>query len=268
MFADAIEIAAGFTRPLVVSTRTEDGTVQCSIGAFVFLNHAGWALTAGHLMQPLRAMEEQRSAEAEGRPKEAPRLTHVSHWWGADGIFVTDVNVDFDRDLALVRLSGVDSEAIPSYPVFGHPAGALRPGDSLCRLGYPMHQASATFDESTGQFSLAPGVTPIPRFPIDGIYTRDAVRENLSSGRKVRFLETSSPGLRGQSGGPIFDTTGRVWAIQSSTVHVPLGFSPEIQNPDGSKTVEHQFMNLGLGCHADEVLSFCESHDISAATSD
>ena len=268
VFADAIEIAAGFTRPIVVSTRTEDGTVQCSIGAFMFVNDAGWALTAGHLMQPLRAMEAQAAEQEKGGVKPPTRLTHVSYWWGADGIFVTDLHVDFDRDLALAHLNGFESETIPSFPVFGQPAAALRSGDSLCRLGYPMHQASATFDETTGAFSLAPGVTPIPRFPIDGIYTRDAVKENVTTGRKVRYLETSSPGLRGQSGGPIFDTSGRVWAVQSSTVHVPLGFSPVMPHPDGSKTVEHQFMNLGLGCHVDEVLAFLDSHDVSAARSD
>lgn len=266
MFADAIEIASTYTQPLVVSTRTAGGTVQCSIGSYILLNADGWALTAGHMMDALRTMEVQKQ---DAESVEAPsRLTHVSHWWGADGVTMTDIRVDLDRDLALARLSGLDTTAVRSFPVFGQPATALRPGDALCRLGFPLHQASATFDEKTGMFSLAPGVTPIPRFPIDGIYTRDAVRENSTSHRKVRFLETSSPGLRGQSGGPIFDVQGRVWAIQSSTIHLPLGFSPEVTAPDGTRTVEHQFINLGLGCHVDEVLAFLASANVGVSTSD
>lgn len=266
MFADAIETAGGFTRPLVVSTRVADGTVHCSIGAYIMLNAEGWALTAGHTMDVLRAMEMQSADDAGETPKSA-RLTNVSYWWGSDGVGMTEAHVDMDRDLALTRLTGFDPASVLSYPVFGQPASAIRPGDRLCRLGYPLHQASATFDEKTGTFSLAPGVTPIPRFPVDGIYTRDAIKEVSPSGRKVRFLETSSPGLRGQSGGPIFDTAARVWAIQSSTIHLPLGFSPEVTMPDGQKVVEHQFINLGLGCHADEVLAFLSSRGVSVATS-
>lgn len=265
MFADAIETAGGFTRPLVVSTRAADGTVQCSIGAYIMLNAEGWALTAGHMMEALRAMEMQ-AADA-GRTPTSARLTNISYWWGSDGLGMTEAHVDIDRDLALTRLTGFNPASVPSYPVFGQPASALRRGDPLCRLGYPLHQASATFDEKTGTFSLAPGVTPPPQFPVDGIYTRDAIREIPSSGRRVRFLETSSPGLRGQSGGPIFDTAARIWAIQSSTVNIPLGFSPEVTMPDGQKVVEHQFINLGLGCHADEVLAFLSSRDVSVATS-
>lgn len=262
MFADAIETAGHFTRPLVVSTRASDGTVGCSVGAFVVLNAEGWVLTAGHMMQPLRAMGASRK-QTDG----VPTITNVSYWWGVDSLSMGEVHVDDDRDLALTRLAGFDASTILAYPVFGQPASALRPGDSLCRLGYPLHQAAATFDETTKAFSLAPGVLPIPRFPVDGIYTRDAVRENHATGRKVRYLETSSPGLRGQSGGPIFDTQARVWAIQSSTAHVPLGFSPEVTMADGTKTTEHQFINLGLGCHVDEVLAFLRDKGVNVATS-
>lgn len=269
MFADAIEIAGGFTRPLVVSTRMADGTVRCSIGAYIVLNAEGWALTAAHMMDALRSTLGHGAspiASAEAADAEEPnRITNSSYWWGADPLHMGDVHIDFDRDLAVTRLAGFEPASVPAFPVFGQPASALRPGDTLCRLGYPMHQAVATFDEKTNAFSLAPGVLPIPRFPIDGIYTRDAIRENNQTHRKVRFLETSSPGLRGQSGGPIFDTAGRVWAIQSSTAHVPLGFSPEVVAANGEHTTEHQFINLGLGSHVDEVLAFLKAQGVEVA---
>jgi hypothetical protein len=262
MFADAIETAGNFTRPLVLSTRSADGTVSCSIGAYMVLNAEGWALTAGHMMDALRAADPSNR-----KPDDPSAITNVSYWWGVDGLGMGEVHVDFDRDLAITQLTGFESSSVAAYPVFGQPAGSLRPGDSLCRLGYPLHQAAATFDEKTSGFTLAPGTIPIPRFPVDGIYTRDAIRENSATKRKVRFLETSSPGLRGQSGGPIFDTSARVWAIQSLTTHIPLGFSPEVIAADGSKTTEHQFINLGLGCHVDEVLAFVRSKGVSVATS-
>lgn len=49
MFADACEKAAEYTRPVIISTRSVDGTVNASCGAFIVLNDEGWIMTAGHL---------------------------------------------------------------------------------------------------------------------------------------------------------------------------------------------------------------------------
>ena len=84
----------------------------------------------------------------------------------------------------------------------------MLPGTSLCRLGFPFHQINATFDPVTRKFALAPDVLPIPRFPNDGIHTRVPVVISPDGQRQVKFIETSSPGLKGQSGGPIFDQSG------------------------------------------------------------
>lgn len=60
----------------------------------------------------------------------------------------------------------------------------------------------------------------------------------------LALIETSSPGLKGQSGGPIFDKEGTVFGIQSRTMHFPLGFAPPVQ--DGTaRHKEHQFINVG-----------------------
>jgi S1-C subfamily serine protease len=81
------------------------------------------------------------------------------------------------------------------------------------------------------------------------------IQRNESTGRQTKYLETSSAGLRGQSGGPIFDKEGRVWAIQSKTLSIPLGFSPTIKL--GTKEItEHQFIHIGVGCHVSEVREF------------
>ena len=51
MFADGCEKASHFTHPLIVSVRRFDGTVTCSLGAFVVLNPEGWAITVAHLLE-------------------------------------------------------------------------------------------------------------------------------------------------------------------------------------------------------------------------
>ena len=86
-------------------------------------------------------------------------------------------------------------------------------------------------------------------FPNDGMVTRIVSRGMTNDNKFERlYVETSTPGLRGQSGGPVFDTEGRLCAMQVQTVHMPLGFHPTVEY-DGKSVVENQFLNVGLGVH-------------------
>ena len=58
MFSTAVPVAAGFTRPMVISSRTAQGECGATIGACVVLNRAGWILTAGHLLEIVRQQQE------------------------------------------------------------------------------------------------------------------------------------------------------------------------------------------------------------------
>jgi hypothetical protein len=44
----------------------------------------------------------------------------------------------------------------------------------------------------------------------------------------LKWIETSSPGLKGQSGGPLLDERGTIWGVQSNTFSYNLGFSPQV----------------------------------------
>jgi S1-C subfamily serine protease len=111
-------------------------------------------------------------------------------------------------------------------------------------------------------FTLLPGTLPIPRFPIEGIMTRDANAGKSKDGKyDIRFIETSTPGLKGQSGGPIFDVKGAIWGIQSHTTHLPLGFSPKIKR-NGKEIEENQFLNVGLGIHPSLLISFLTDNGV------
>jgi len=164
-------------------------------------------------------------------------------------------------------MEGFDGNTISHYPVFRNPKHDIPPGTSLCRLGYPFSRITGTFDESINQFRIADGVIPMPRFPNDGIHTRTMIKIDETSGRQAQFLETSSAGLLGQSGGPIFDINGYICALQSATVHLPLGFSPVIKQ--GNKEItEHQFMHVGVGAHVIEIVRFLEENAIQHTLSD
>jgi hypothetical protein len=139
----------------------------------------------------------------------------------------------------------------------------------LCRLGFPFHSIEPTYDAGKDTFELPAGSVPLPLFPIEGILTR-FVEVVVPTGQPkpnypLRYLETSSPGLKGQSGGPIFDTHGTVWAIQSKTQHYPLGFNPEVP---GEHAREHQFLNVGWGVHAATIVAAMKEKGISFQQSD
>jgi hypothetical protein len=265
MFANAVETAQIYTRPVVTSLRYYDGTVEAGVASFVVVNDAGWIVTAAHVFAPMinagqhqseiAAYESAKAGKVKGGPKRNPKwITNHSYWWSGDGVAATNIRLDGTLDLAVGQLTPFDASVFSAYPEFKDSASPLRPGTSLCRLGFPFHDIKATF--AGGNFQLPPDTFPIPFFPIEGIFTRNLLGPQTSDGKyTAKFIETSSPGLKGQSGGPIFDSTGVVWGIQSQTVSLPLGFSPSVALR-GKQIAEHQFLNVGVGVHPEIIAAF------------
>jgi len=223
------------------------------------------------MLEPLKASERERAELArfdEGGGSEVVAgggklIRNCSYWFGSDGWAISEWEVLPEADLAVGRIDGFAAEQIAGYPEFR--IGGLRPGVSLCRLGFPFHTVAASYDEATDRFRLAPETLPIPRFPNEGILTRLQVAADSQAPFPVTFIETSSPGLRGQSGGPIFDTEGHVWGIQSHTAHISLGFDPVLEI-EGRRVTEHQFMNVGVAASSETVVAFLAHVGVDAAT--
>jgi len=292
VFAKACALVRQFMQPVIISMRFYDKTVGCNGVNFLILNEEGWIVTVAHIFQSFQAFKKHRREIAEFQRyfqaiqedqrltakqkrkslrgiKANPRwITNHSFWWGKDGVSLKDIKVLPEADLALGRLDPFDSTFVKTYPTIKDPTINLNPGTSLCRLGFPFHELKTSFNEDTGNFELPPGVLPIPLFPLEGIFTRNVLVGKSKDGRyEIKFLETSSPGLRGHSGGPIFDTNGTVWAIQSRTHHFPLGFSPKVLR-DGKEVEEHQFLNVGWGIHPEVIVSFLRDNGIRFKLSD
>ncbi len=54
------------------------------------------------------------------------------------------------------------------------------------QVGFPFHSVNADFDEAAGGFRLAPGTLPVPRFPIEGIVTREIILNvNCGQGHSI-----------------------------------------------------------------------------------
>jgi len=269
MFSKAYEIVSNFMYPVIFSSRTIDKTVNSGLCAFIILNEEGWILTVAHVNLPLiehgRHQQERKQFQQmiksskrkrANPPKENPKwIEWIAYWWGKDGTNLVDKKINSDADLMIGRLEPYDSKMVKSYPTIKkHTDNKF--GRSLCRLGYPLYQINALFDENNNNFKFPPNTFPIPRFPIEGIYTRD-VDFVKPDGTKTKFIETSSPGLKGQSGGPIFDVDGNIWSIQSRTYHHPLGFNPKVNDIE-----ENQFLNTGVGPHPTVIVDFLNKNGI------
>ncbi len=292
MFAKAYTLVRHFMRPVIISIRFYDKTTECNGGNFVILNEEGWIITVAHLFESLRAFGKHteeikefqfRQQSTQEKPlltakqrrrnvktiKANPRwITNHSFWWGKDGVSLRDIKILPEADIAIGRLEPFDPVPVKTYPTIKDPAINLNPGTSLCKLGFPFHELKTSFNEKTGGFVLPPGVLPVPLFPLEGILTRNLITGKTKDERyEIKWLETSSPGLRGHSGGPIFDTKGTVWAIQSRTHHFPLGFSPKIVR-DGREVEENQFLNVGWGIHPELIVQFLRDNGIKFRLSD
>ena len=282
MFADACEKAAKFVRPVIVSTRRCDGVVEAGCGTFFVINDEGWIISAGHIYDSYvkYQSDQNKIKEIDGLNKKhsliskTPKnelkkdptwLTNHSFWWGWDGVRLTNIYVNRQIDITIGKLEPFNSAWVKDYPVFRNP-DTLRPGTSLCRLGFPFVDVASDYDEDTRSFKIRKGVLPMPFFPNEGMHTRNVSKGKSKDGNyDMLYLETSTPGLKGQSGGPIYDKDCKICALQVQTASLPLGFRPTIEF-EGKTVVENQFLNVGLGVHGKTITSILRDRQIKFDT--
>jgi hypothetical protein len=292
MFATALKTAMRFTHPVITSVRRRDGKCGAVIGTFVALNDDGWVLTAGHIVRQMKdfvtsaqncsnydaqvaAIQANKTLTPKQRQKAILALGKIakdgiaghSTYWGFPGVIATAAFGNEPADIAVVKLKGLPT--LPAYPVIKDPTKDYDPGTSLCRLGFPFHEIEPTYDPNKNQFTLPPGALPVPFFPIEGILTRFVDVTPVGAAQApypLRMVETSSPGLLGQSGGPIIDRHGGVWGIQSSTRHLPLGFNP--LGPNGKPLgIPPQFLHVGWGTHTETIIGLLNQHGVKFSLS-
>lgn len=294
MFQKAYEIASQYTAPVVLSRKTISGECNSSIGAYVFLNDKGWIVTAFHILKQyeelangekqardievqVQAIENDQSLDRRARKKKISKIRKMkksdtsrgSAWFGRDKFRIVEWAGLEAVDIAVARLEPFDPAWVSKYPTFKDPTKDFDPGASLCKLGYPFHQINPTWNDTKDAFELPAGSVPLPLFPIDGILTR--IAELVATNAPpppfpMRWIETSTPGLRGQSGGPVFDIKGTIWGIQVNTAHYPLGFDPAVPGAPASQR-EHQFLNVGRGVHPDTLFGLFDQLGLSYDTS-
>src|SRR5688572_32992035 len=82
---------------------------------------------------------------------------------------------------------------------------------------------------------------------------------------QVFGFEMSTPGLRGQSGGPVFDINGKVWGMQSATNHLDLDFDVNqdvVRNGTIKRVQDSAFLHVGHCIHVDTLKSFMKENGV------
>lgn len=122
-------------------------------------------------------------------------------------------------DIASYKITNVIIPDDYTPPVFRKTE--VKAGEMLCRTGYPLLEDLLATEIRENEFVLNMHPT---LFVNSGLVGRIR-KEIMNDGSCARFIELDSPGLRGQSGGPLFDVDGKICGMQSRTQHYTLGFN-------------------------------------------
>lgn len=290
MFVNAIEIATKFTRPIhTIERNYGSNVVHRGAATLFFVNSDGWALTCRHVANIFSISEklmgkykefQEEIARRKGEKKTAKQLRkELERKYEYNKKTVVELRPRFfncikgDLKLSAVLHKSIDiallkfeSEELmcDTFPVFPKDTSGLKQGKFLCRLGFPFAEfENFAYDEKTDTIIWTEtGRKNTPRFPIEGMVTR---RLRDVSGN-VSGFEMSTPGLRGQSGGPAFDQEGKVWGMQSQTGHLDLNFDVDqevVRNGLPKRVYDSAFMHVGYCVHVDILKSFMRDHDVN-----
>ena len=289
MFVRAIEDLSRFTRPIHSIYRGyASEKVWPGAATLFFVNEQGVAITCKHVAEQLVKAEqvnqqylmfaqarfrlkkdsfyESNLAELETQYNMKPdNVIQIRHQFvgSFDQITGFEVHQHPKHDLAIIRFRGFTKTYYQSFARFLASDEDAKPGKMLCRLGYPFPEFSNFRYNYTvdGIEWTKEGNPRSPSFPIEGIITR-----LIASKGEIAGIEMSTPGLRGQSGGPLFDPDGLVYGMQSSTRHLHLGFDLEnfeVPMSGGSKKVTNMpFLHVGQCVHVSVIKAFLTEHNI------
>ena len=292
MFVNAIDYVSQFTRPIHSILRNYGSTdIELGCSTIIVVNDEGYAITCKHVIDGLIAIADsinnrytdfkKEIEDISSNKKKSRLIKEIENRYGYSKKNPTTIQlknqfVDIvdqftevkcivhpQYDIALIKFEGFNKILCPSYPVFAKDGNNLKQGMSLCRLGFPYAEFSNyKYNHETDDIEwINNGGNISPMFPMDGIITRFVADNGIIVG-----IEMSTPGLKGQSGGPLFDKNGIIYGMQFQTKSLPLGFDQIdreiIVNGKKKRVNDYSFLHLGRCIHINVIKDFLNQHRI------
>jgi hypothetical protein len=290
MFVNAIEDVGRFTRPIHTITRLyNEDLISPGAATLFFVNEDGVAITCKHVIEVIGNRETINQRYAQFKAGKAAigknnkynqrlkSLEETFQYTTGSLIQVKELFVGVTAnsqtsykwiahplyDLAILMFENLDKPLYQAHARFVKDNSSLKQGKFLCRLGFPFPEfTNYHYNVSTDDIEwTAEGRTETPRFPIEGMLTRHIMQHGEIAG-----LELSTPGLRGQSGGPLFNEQGLICGMQSGTQHLHLGFDMKnLEYNINGRTIRvnnQPFLHVGYCVHADIIKNFLREHQV------
>lgn len=290
MFTRAIEKVSGFTRPVHSILRTYGGKQLIpGSGTLFFINEEACAITCKHIINSIidgdaiNKRYQQFKAERNKIPKDSRYKKNLQglelkyHYEENTTIQMRTTFLDCvdqmtgfscevhpEYDLGIIRFNGYTRTLYNRFATFLKEGNSIKQGNALCRLGFPFPEfTNYRYNEMTDDIEWTKeGLIASPIFPLDGMVTRF-----LGDAKGMHGIELSTPGLRGQSGGPLFNTNGTVYGMQFSTKHLHLGFDMEekemLINNKTKKVTDYSFLHLGQCVHVNVIKNFLREKKVT-----
>lgn len=254
MFQHTCKVLRSTIQPIVFATRLQSGEVQWGIGVGMFVNEEGWLITASHILTHLRSLEKAAgTTKARKRPR-GNDVTHYTFFMGTEGCHDRNItaHVNMPLNIGVVQVEDMVPPTDYEFPKFRKQA--VEQGELLCRAGYPFLENEFKPVWSAEEGFVFKGLIPAPMFVNEALVSRFIHMQNDAGSSIGTWIETSLPGLRGQSGGPLADVDGLICGIQVNTAHYPLDFQVK---------PHRQFLHVGRAVHCETVMNFLDRSNIA-----
>lgn len=249
MFTNAIKQITEFTRPILFVQRLNSDKLIPGSSTLFFINEDGFALTCKHVVETIINVANNSNKaifKFNGCYEKINNIQAIVHP---------------KYDLAIIKFNGEN----PLYSGFGYlkKDDNINPGKFLVRSGFAFPEFNNyTIDIHTNKLMFTnKGNSNTPLFSNEGMISR-LVKEN----NQLIGIELSTPGIRGTSGGPLYDENGIIYGIQSISKHYHLGFDIVDQNTfiNGEyKTISnYPFISLGECISITVIKEFLNEHKI------